>query len=141
MAGTLEEQEGKKASNIGVAEHQPIKVNMLVASGFSEPILLAGRKVVCLQSNAALTATNITIQGALFSSNTAALDDTTQKDGLVIPLDADFNDLFDKTDTIVQFAATTGQKVWALPDAGFPIWIRLSLSFLQNATFYLSAKG
>ena len=141
MGGTIEELNGVKPSAKGIAAHDLIKINMLVGSGVSEPILLAGRKVVSLQSNAALTSTTITFQGTNFSSKTAPGDDADYKDSLLIPNDADFNDLYDASGSIQEFLTEVGEKVWALPNLGFPIWVRLKLSVLQTATFYLSAKG
>lgn len=42
---------------------------------------------------------------------------------------------------LMQFLASTGQKIWALPNMGFPIWVRIKLSVLQTKTLYLGAKG
>jgi len=142
MGGTTGELDGKKPSGVGIPAIDIIKINMVVGFGVSEPILLGGRKLVSLQSNAVFTSTaDITFQAANFSSETKPNDDTNKKDGFVIPLDADFNDLYDKLNTIVQILASDGQRVWALPEVGFPLWVRLKLSVLQNATFYMTAKG
>lgn len=140
MGGTVTELLSEKPSGAGIPAHDSIEVAMDVGDVLSEPILLAGRKVVSLQSNTALTSTNITLQGANFSSRTTK-GPGDYKDGLLIPLAADFNDLYDKSDAPILITATTGQKIWALPDFGFPIWIRLKLSVAQTKTFYLGAKG
>lgn len=141
MPGTIQELPGVKPSGAGIPAHSIYQLNMDGGSGFSEPVLLAGQKVVAIQSNGVLTATNLTIQGANFSSRTTKDANADYKDGLLIPLDGDFNDLYDKTNTLVQIMGTTGSAVWAIGEVGFPIWIRISLSVAQAVTIHVSAKG
>lgn len=140
MGGTIVEQLGKEASNIGVPAVKVFQINLDSGETFSEPILLQGAKVVSLHSPVALTSTDIDFQGANFSSDTDT-SASNQKNGFVPPLDADFDDLYDQDDAQVTFTTTTGTKIWALPDLGFPLWIRLNLSVAQTATLYLVAKG
>lgn len=138
MGGTIKEQLGKQASNIGIPSVKVFKINLDSGEAFSEPILLEGSKVVSLHSPDSLTSTDITLQGTNFSSNP---NKDEQKNGFVIPLAADFDDLYDQSDAIIALLATTGEKVWALPELGFPLWVRLKLSVAQTKTLYLSAKG
>ena len=137
-AGTAVELTAKKPSATGVAAFDVIKVDMTAASVLSVPIYLGGRKVVSLQSNSTITSTNITIKGANFSSGDKS---NGVKEGFVVPNDADFADVYDSTDTIVQFTTVTAAKLWALGSAGFPVWIQIELSVAQIATFYIGAKG
>lgn len=116
--------------------HDVHEVTMDVGEAFSEPILLAGRNIISIQAPT-LAATDLTIQGANFSSASGGLF----KDGLLLPADADFKDLYDASDTQIQIIGTTGNKTWAFVEAGFPIWIRLVLSVPQTVTFHVSAGG
>jgi len=140
MGGTVVELEGVKPSGKGIPAHDLIQVNMDSGEAFSEPILLAGRKVVSLQA-LTLSATDITIQGTNFSSRTTRDANADYRDGLLIPLAADFVDLHDKLDAAIKIIGTTGDKIWAFSEAGFPIWIRIFLSVAQTETLYVGAKG
>lgn len=140
MGGTIVNTLGKEPSNIGVPAVDVIVINFDVGEGFSEPILLAGRKVVSLQANSALAVTNITMQGANFTSDTTR-DASNQVDGFTPPLAADFNDLYDESDTLAVITGTTGQRIWSCPNVGFPLWVRFNLSAPQTVTMHLAAKG
>lgn len=134
MGGTLDEKVGKPASNLGEPSIIVTKIDTVGGENFSEPILLAGRKVVSLQADT-LSATDIVFEGANFSSDVTN-DAANQKDGFVIPLAADFSPLHDQSDTAVAILATTGDTIWALPDVGFPLWIRINLSAAQAGVFH-----
>jgi hypothetical protein len=140
MAGTIEELPGVKPSGSGVPAYSTMRVDMDGGSGFSEPILLGGRKVVSIQANGVLAATNLIVQGALFSSRTTT-DEASYRDGVLIPLDADFNDWYDKANALIQIMGTTGQQGWSIGEAGFPLWIRISLSVPQAVSIHIVAKG
>ncbi len=140
MGGTVEEQQGVMPSGVGISTCVPIQINMDVGESFSEPILLKGRKIVCLHAPTTLSATDIDMQGTNFSSKTTT-GGTSFQDGFLIPEDADFNDLYDQNNSQVNIVGTTGDRIWSCPDAGWPLWLRLNLSAAQTTTFYLVVKG
>jgi len=140
MGGDVVELAGTKPSGTGIPAHDVIAVNMDSGEAFSEPILLAGRKVISIQAGA-LASTNISIEGTNFSSRTTKDANADYKDGFLIPLAADFQPLTDKADAAIVISATTGNKIWAISEVGFPVWIRIVLSAAQTVTLHVGAKG
>ena len=137
MGGTVVEQLGNEASNLGEPSVKVIQVNTDSGEAFSEPILLEGSKVVSLECPT-LGATDITFEATSHSTNP---DPNDGKRGFKIPLAADFKPLLDQAGNAVVITATTGDIVVALPDVGFAMWVRIVLSVPATATFYLTAKG
>jgi len=141
MGGTVTELVGKQPSNIGVPACKVIKVTTDSGENFSEPFLLEGRKISCLHAPDSLTTTDIEMQGSNFSSRTTRNANADYDGDFLIPLDADFDDLFDESDTQVVISASDGERIWSCPDFGFPLWGRLNLTVAQDADFYIVLKG
>ena len=62
MGGSVTELLSEKSSNIGIPAFDSIKISTDVGEAFSEPVLLAGRKVVSLHIPGTITSTTITIK-------------------------------------------------------------------------------
>jgi len=139
MGGTVTELIGFKPSGRGIPAHDSIEVAMLVGEAFSEPILLAGRKVISIQAPA-LATTDISIEAANFSSDKTG-DAAKSIDGMIKPLPVDFKPLADSGGSLIVITASDGDLVYAISEVGFAIWIRIVLSVPQTVTFRLSAKG
>lgn len=137
MGGTVDDTLGREASNIGVPSIYNANIVMNVGEAFSEPIFLGGHKVVSIQFPT-LAVTNVFFEAANFTTNT---DKTDQKSGFIRPLAANFDPLQDQSGSVVEVTATTGGFVLAMPDVGFPLWIRIVLSVAQTVTFRITAKG
>ena len=140
MGGSVKELLGTKPSGAGIPAHDVIQVNLDVGEAFSEPILLAGRKVISIQAGV-LAATDIAIEGTNFSSSTGTDQNADYQAGFLKPLPADFQPVTDKADAAIVISATTGSKIWAISEVGFPVWIRLVLSVPQTVTLHVGAKG
>lgn len=141
MGGTVNELLGKQPSEITVDSCLNVQIDTDGVDSFSEPILLEGRSKLSLHLPDAITSTTITLQGANFSSRTTSDANADFKNGFKIPEDADFNDLFDDTGTVVTLAATTGERIYNLQDFGTPLWIRFNFSVTEVRTAHLTAKG
>lgn len=139
MGGSVIELLGVKPAGRGIPAHDSIQVTMEVAEAFSEPILLAGRKVVSIQAPT-LTSTDLSIEGTNFSSRTSK-GTADYRDGLLIPLAADFQPLNNASNVAIVISTTVGDKIWAISEVGFPIWIRIVLSVAQDAVLHVGAKG
>ena len=141
MAAELEILAGSKPeSNTGVAVIEVVKIVMDSGSVYSLPILLDGKKLASLHA-LTLTSTEITFEGSNFGSDLSANGADDFEKGHRIPVTGDFSPLFDQSDAEVKLSATTGNKIWSLPDVGYLLWVRLKFSVAQTKTLYMALKG